>query len=53
MFSHIPSEVRFSQTAVFVFWAIIPELNNKALRVVTLEDAETIHNAFPDSNFKL
>ena len=35
------------------FWAIIPELNNKALRVVTLEDGETIHNAFPDSNFKL
>ena len=28
------------------FWAIIPELNNKALRVVTLEDGETIHNAF-------
>ena len=35
------------------FWAIIPELNYKALRVVTLEDGETIHNAFPDSNFKL
>ena len=35
------------------FWGIIPELNNKALRVVTLEDGETIHNAFPDSNFKL
>jgi uncharacterized protein YuzE len=28
------------------FWAIIPELNGKVLRVVTLEDRETIHNAF-------
>jgi len=23
------------------------------LRVVTLEDGETIHNAFPDRNFRL
>jgi hypothetical protein len=24
----------------------------KYLRVITLEDGETIHNAFPDRNFK-
>lgn len=33
------------------YWGFIPELG-KHLRVVTLEDGETIHNAFPDRNFK-
>lgn len=33
------------------FWGIIPECSNKALRVVTLEDRETMHNAFFDRNF--
>lgn len=33
------------------FWIYIPELD-KYLRVVTLADGETIHNAFPDRNFK-
>jgi hypothetical protein len=33
------------------YWRFIPELN-KYLRVVTLEDGETVHNAFPDRNFK-
>ncbi len=33
------------------FWGYIDELNGKALRVVTLEDGETLHNAFPDSGF--
>lgn len=33
------------------FWGYVAELNGKALRVVTLEDGETIHNAFPDSGF--
>ena len=33
------------------FWSFIPELG-KYLRVVTLEDGETIHNAFPDRNFQ-
>ena len=33
------------------FWGYIEDLNGKALRVVTLEDGETVHNAFPDSSF--
>jgi len=33
------------------WWGYIPELG-KYLRVVTLEDGETVHNAFPDRNFK-
>ncbi len=34
------------------FWARIAEFENRVLRVVTLDDRITIHNAFPDSNFK-
>ena len=30
------------------FWAAIDELGGRYLRVVTLEDKVTIHNAFPD-----
>jgi hypothetical protein len=34
------------------FWAQIPEFGNRYLRVVTLEDRTTIHNAFPDRGFE-
>ena len=33
-------------------WARIPEMENRVLRVILLEDGETIHNAFFDRNFK-
>lgn len=33
------------------YWAFINELG-KYLRVVTLEDGETVHNAFSDRNYK-
>jgi len=36
----------------FRFWVAIPELGNRFLRVVTLDDKLTIHNAFPDRGFK-
>ena len=32
-------------------WLFVPELG-KYLRVVTLADGETVHNAFPDRDFK-
>lgn len=32
-------------------WAKISEANNKYLRVVLLDDKETVHNAFFDRNF--
>lgn len=32
-------------------WGLVAELGNKALRVVTLEDGKTLHNAFPDRDF--
>ena len=34
------------------FWAKVEELEGKCLRVVTLEDGFTIHNAFIDRGFK-
>ena len=34
------------------FWAILPELGGRALRVVTLGDRRTIHNAFLDRGFR-
>jgi hypothetical protein len=36
----------------FRFWARVPEMGNRYLRVVTLDDRTTIHNAFPDRRFK-
>lgn len=33
------------------YWIFVPGLG-KYLRVVTLEDGETVHNAFPDRDFK-
>jgi hypothetical protein len=33
------------------FWGYVEELK-KYLRVVTLEDGETVHNAFPDRDFE-
>lgn len=34
------------------FWGAVPELDNRILRVVTLADGETVHNAFPDRGFE-
>jgi len=34
------------------FWAEVPELDGRVLRVVTLADQKTIHNAFPDRRFR-
>jgi hypothetical protein len=33
-------------------WAKIPEAENRYLRVILLEDGETVHNAFFDRTFK-
>ncbi|WP_413934070.1 hypothetical protein [Nitrospira sp. BLG_1] len=34
------------------FWGRIEELEGRILRVITLENKTTIHNAFPDRGFK-
>jgi hypothetical protein len=36
----------------FRFWGSVPELDGRYLRVITLADKVTIHNAFPDRRFK-
>jgi hypothetical protein len=36
----------------FRFWGMIEEMDNRCLRVITLEDKTTIHNAFFDRRFK-
>ena len=33
-------------------WARITEMENRALRLILLEDGETVHNAFFDRGFK-
>ncbi|MEM9118805.1 MAG: hypothetical protein AAGD09_13100 [Cyanobacteria bacterium P01_F01_bin.56] len=33
-------------------WAVIPEFGDRVLRVITLEDGETLHNAYFDRNFR-
>ena len=35
------------------FWGKIVELGDRYLRVVTLSDRQTVHNAFPDRDFSL
>lgn len=36
----------------FRFGGVIEEFEDRYLRVITLEDKTTIHNAFPDRRFK-
>lgn len=36
----------------FRFWGKVEELGGRALRVITLDDKRTIHNAFLDRSFK-
>jgi hypothetical protein len=35
------------------YWGEVAELGGRYLRVVTLSDGVTIHNAFPDRNFAM
>ena len=47
-----PIRVERQETNRFRFWRAIPDLEGKFLRVITLEDKVTIHNAFLDRRFK-
>ncbi len=46
-----PVRVERQEDNRYRFWAALPELEGRYLRVVTLEDRTTIHNAFPDRGF--
>jgi hypothetical protein len=45
-----PEHVEVQQDKRVRYWIFVPELE-KYLRVVTLSDGRTIHNAFPDRGF--
>ena len=47
-----PIKVEPQEHNRFRFLGSISELEGKILRVITLEDKRTIHNAFPDRRFK-
>jgi hypothetical protein len=47
-----PVRIEKQEKNRFRFWGKIEELNGKYLRVITLEDKCTIHNAFFDRRFK-
>ena len=50
----VDAPVRFEQQESnrVRFWRALPELDGRVLRVITLEDKITIHNAFLDRRFK-
>ena len=45
-------DVMLGPALVLFIWGKIEELEGRILRVITLEDKITIHNAFPDRGFK-
>ncbi len=47
-----PIKIERQERNRYRFWGTVNELGDKVLRVVTLEDKKTIHNAFPDRGFK-
>ena len=47
-----PIRVEEQEGNRFRFWGNVEQLEGRVLRVVTLEDKVTIHNAFPDRSYK-
>ena len=46
-----PLEERQQADGRYALWRLVPEAQNRALRVITLEDKETVHNAFFDRGY--
>ncbi len=46
-----PLEERRQPDGRYALWGLVPEAENRALRVMSLEDRETVHNAFFDRGF--
>lgn len=47
-----PERLEVQENGRIRHWARIDELGGRALRVVTLEDGETVHNAFIDRGYR-
>ena len=48
-----PTKIERQENNRYRYWAPIDEMDGRFLRVVTLEDQITIHNAFLDRRFKV
>ncbi|MBF0556531.1 MAG: hypothetical protein HQK96_18585 [Nitrospirae bacterium] len=46
------SKIDIQDNGRIKYWAKVEELGNRFLRVITLDDCLTIHNAFLDRRFK-
>ena len=46
-----PIKVEKQENNRYRYWGTVDELDGKFLRVITLDDQMTIHNAFPDRRF--
>ncbi len=45
-----PDQTEVQENGRIRYWGYVAEIE-KYLRIVTLEDGETVHNAMPDRNF--
>ena len=48
---NIPIKIGIFRVNSMVSWIQVPEMENRYLRVILLEDGETVHNAFFDRGF--
>lgn len=47
-----PKKIEVQHDGRIRYWGAFAELDGKIIRVVTLDDGVTIHNAFPDRDFR-
>ncbi len=47
-----PLRIESQEGNRYRFWGKVDDLDGKILRVVTLDDKVTIHNAFPDRRYR-
>ena len=47
-----PEKTEIQQDGRIRNWGRVPEMSDRYLRVILLEDAETLHNAFFDRGFR-
>jgi hypothetical protein len=49
---HEPLQEKIQEDGRIRRWVRVPEMDNRYLRVILLEDGETVHNAFFDRRFE-
>jgi hypothetical protein len=48
-----PERIEIQSDGRIRYFRAVPQLSGRVVRVITLEDGETVHNAFPDRRAKL